>query len=157
MATLCSLTPAMLLHTRDGPDAIVSHRANSRYFGRYGPLNKADVITKWFASVDAPQDEVIVVIDPDNWFTGEIRPWVDKVKKGHAVAQAAFYYGATSQVNVAAIIATAVAAVAAHAADYPRFHHLCIRHGLFLTRKYRTRNPFDAGDKPLEGILPDEL
>eukprot|EP00041_Stephanoeca_diplocostata_P008284 m.120912 g.120912 ORF g.120912 m.120912 type:complete len:547 (+) comp17257_c0_seq5:127-1767(+) len=66
---------------------------------RYGPINKADVITKWLNSVDAPQEEVIVVIDPDNWFTGSIRPWVDKVKKGQAVAQAAFYAGSTVQVT----------------------------------------------------------
>lgn len=49
--------------------------------------------------MDAPQDEVIVVVDPDNWFTSSISKWVDKVHKGQAVAQAAFYAGATVQVT----------------------------------------------------------
>lgn len=61
------------------------------YSRRYGPLNKADVLTKWFASADTPRDEVLVVVDPDNWMLKDIRPWVDNVKPGQAVAQRAWF------------------------------------------------------------------
>lgn len=65
------------------------------YSKRYGPLNKPDVVTKWFASENAPTEEVVVVIDPDNWLTGNLRKWVDQVRRGHGVAQAAFYVDST--------------------------------------------------------------
>ena len=48
-----------------------------------GPLNKPDVIVKWYASASAPAkgvDEVVVVIDPDNWLVRSIQPWVSQVR-----------------------------------------------------------------------------
>lgn len=72
------------------------HGRRHYYAWRYGPLNKADVLQKWFDSDAAPQEEVIVVIDPDNWLTQDLRPIVDKVKPGEAYAEAAFFYGQQS-------------------------------------------------------------
>jgi hypothetical protein len=69
------------------------------YAWRYGPLNKADVIEKWYASAVPPQEEVLVVIDPDNWITGDLRPLVDKVKPGHALAERAFFGGSQALVK----------------------------------------------------------
>jgi hypothetical protein len=69
------------------------------YSRRYGPINKADVITKWYASPHAPTEEVVVVIDPDNWLTASLDPWVEKVRKGHGIAQRAFYGGSTRTVT----------------------------------------------------------
>ncbi len=63
------------------------------YSKRYSPINKPDVIAKWYASKDRPQEEVIVVIDPDNWLINTVEPYVDKVKKGFGVAQIAYYWG----------------------------------------------------------------
>lgn len=65
------------------------------YSRRYSPINKPDVITKWYQSVDAPQEEVIVVIDPDNWLLKSVEPWVAKVKRGQAVGERAYYYGSS--------------------------------------------------------------
>jgi len=59
---------------------------------RYSPLNKADSLVKWFEYA-SPTDEVIVLIDPDNWLTLDLMPWVEKVKKGSPVAQAAWFFG----------------------------------------------------------------
>jgi len=66
---------------------------------RYGPINKADVITKWYASADRPTEDVLVVVDPDNWMVRDISPWVAKVSKGHAIGQEAWYAGATSSIT----------------------------------------------------------
>lgn len=63
------------------------------YSKRYSPINKADVIQKWYASSDAPQEEVILVIDPDNWLLKDVSPWTDRVKKGKALGEAAYYHG----------------------------------------------------------------
>ena len=52
------------------------------YAWRYGPFNKADILTKWFLSPDKPQEEVLVIIDPDNWLTKDIGPIAAKVKPG---------------------------------------------------------------------------
>lgn len=60
---------------------------------RYGPLNKPDVLTKWFASPNAPKEEVVVLIDPDNWLTNDISHIVKEVKKGAAIAQTAWFGG----------------------------------------------------------------
>lgn len=65
------------------------------YARRYSPLNKPDVIDKWFQSeLDAPREEVIVVIDPDSWL---LRPllgdYVSKVARGQAIGQVAYYAG----------------------------------------------------------------
>lgn len=69
------------------------------YVKRYGPLNKPDVITKWFASPAAPKEDIVVVVDPDNWLIKSVEPWVNKVSKGHALSQAAFFMGATTLVT----------------------------------------------------------
>ena len=48
---------------------------------RYGPTNKADSLVKWFNSpLNQPKEEIIVVIDPDNWIIKDISPWVQKVE-----------------------------------------------------------------------------
>ena len=72
------------------------------YSRRYGPLNKPDVIVKWYASASAPvagTDDVIVVIDPDNWLARSLQPWVAQVSVGHAVGQAAWFASAKRQVQ----------------------------------------------------------
>jgi len=63
------------------------------YSRRYGPLNKADVMAKWVASSDAPREDVIVVIDPDNWLLKDVSHIVAEVKPGNAVAQRAWFAG----------------------------------------------------------------
>lgn len=60
---------------------------------RYGPMNKPDVLVKWFRSPNAPKEEVVVLIDPDNWLVKDISHVVKDVKKGHAVAQTAWFGG----------------------------------------------------------------
>eukprot|EP00466_Bigelowiella_natans_P008491 jgi/Bigna1/75501/fgenesh1_pg.35_\ len=62
---------------------------------RYGPLNKADGIVKWYASVDRPKSEVIVLIDPDNWMTQSVRDIAQRVRRGQGLAQAAWYSGSS--------------------------------------------------------------
>lgn len=69
------------------------------YKQRYGPLNKPDVITKWYASSNPPLEEIVVIVDPDNWLRKSVRPWVDRVEKGKGVAQMAFFGGATKLVT----------------------------------------------------------
>jgi len=65
------------------------------YSHRYSPFNKPDVIHKWFESPQAPTEDVIVVIDPDNWLTPDtsLAKTVRMVKRGMAVAQPAFFHG----------------------------------------------------------------
>jgi hypothetical protein len=95
------------LLTSHTPDDIASdprfptfaaHR--SPYAPRYSPINKPDVITKWYASVDAPKEEVIVVIDPDSWLLKTLYDrFVERVTEGNALGQAAYYTGSrTAQV-----------------------------------------------------------
>ena len=61
---------------------------------RYSPLNKADVTAKWFASASAPgPDEVIVMVDPDNWLLRPLDEYTAQVKPGHAMAEAAWFVG----------------------------------------------------------------
>jgi len=60
---------------------------------RYGPFNKPDVLEKWFRGPNAPKEEVVVLIDPDNFLTKDISPIIKEVKKGHAIAQAAWFAG----------------------------------------------------------------
>uniref|UniRef100_A0A7R9U8H9 Hydroxyproline O-arabinosyltransferase-like domain-containing protein n=1 Tax=Pinguiococcus pyrenoidosus TaxID=172671 RepID=A0A7R9U8H9_9STRA len=71
---------------------IVSKR--HAYSRRYSPLNKADALMKWFAGPSAPTEEVIIVIDPDNWLTADLTPIAQEVKKGAAIANGAWYNGA---------------------------------------------------------------
>jgi len=64
------------------------------YSLRYSPLNKADTTAKWYASVNAPgPNEVIVMIDPDNWLLKPIDKHVAEVTPGNAVAEAAWFSG----------------------------------------------------------------
>lgn len=65
------------------------------YSKRYSPFNKPDIIDKWFnAELDAPHpDDVIVVIDPDNWLLKDVDEWASKVSPKHAIGQAAYYNG----------------------------------------------------------------
>merc|ERR1712130_372658 len=65
----------------------------------YVPINKADVIYKWYMSTCPPKEEVIVVIDPDNWLLQNIEPIVNEVKPGHAVAQSAWFAGSRHTVT----------------------------------------------------------
>jgi len=58
---------------------------------RYSPFNKPDIIAKWFASDQAPTEEIIVVIDPDNWLVKDLSAVVSQVKEGHAFGSHAFY------------------------------------------------------------------
>lgn len=60
----------------------------------YNPLNKADVIQKWFLSPDAPHpDDTIIVVDPDSWLLKDLHPWTVDVSHGNAVGQQAYYFG----------------------------------------------------------------
>ena len=43
--------------------------------------------------------QVIVVVDPDNWILKDIRPWVDKVKPGQALAQKAWFSGSREKIT----------------------------------------------------------
>ncbi len=63
------------------------------YSRRYSPINKPDVISKWFESLDRPQEEIMVVIDPDNWLIKDVSKYVDMVRPGHAVGEPAYYHG----------------------------------------------------------------
>lgn len=60
---------------------------------RYGPLNKPDVIAKYFDSPARPTEEVIVILDPDNWLVRSVEKWTKMVKKGTSVGEPAFYVG----------------------------------------------------------------
>jgi len=66
------------------------------YSRRYSPINKPDIISKWFESPDRPQEDVIVVIDPDNWLLQDISKYVEMVSRGRAVAEPAYYFGSRS-------------------------------------------------------------
>jgi len=81
--------------TQDGNRFPTFTAPRHSYAFRYGPLNKPDVITKWYASSDAPTEDVIVVIDPDSWITRDLSPWVNRVSRGRAVGQAAYYHGSS--------------------------------------------------------------
>ena len=65
----------------------------SPYSKRYGPINKPDIIEKWFASeCDAPHpDDNIVVIDPDNFLMRDMKKWTDQISRKNALGQAAYY------------------------------------------------------------------
>jgi hypothetical protein len=67
----------------------------SLYSRRYSPINKPDVIAKWFDSPDKPREEVVVVIDPDNWLLQDLSKYVDMVSRGNAVGEPAYYHGST--------------------------------------------------------------
>ncbi len=58
---------------------------------RYTPYNKPDVVAKWFESGQGPKEDVIVIIDPDNWLLTSVAKTASQVRPGHAIAQAAFF------------------------------------------------------------------
>jgi hypothetical protein len=58
---------------------------------RYSPFNKPDVVAKWFESGKGPTEDVIVLIDPDNWLLTSVARTAAKVTRGKAIAQAAFF------------------------------------------------------------------
>ncbi|CAK9005088.1 Peptidyl serine alpha-galactosyltransferase (AtSGT1), partial [Durusdinium trenchii] len=66
------------------------------YSKRYSPINKPDVIAKWYESPDRPREEVIVVIDPDNWLLKDVSRYVNEVTKGHAIGEPAYFHGSRS-------------------------------------------------------------
>lgn len=73
------------------PTFTASRHPESR---RYSPINKPDSIHKWMSST--PMDtieDVVVVIDPDNWLIKDLSPWASKVKKGFPIAQSAWFFG----------------------------------------------------------------
>lgn len=59
----------------------------------YSPYNKPTSLTAYMESDVSPTEEVIVIIDPDNWLVQNIGPIAAKVRPGQAVATAAFYDG----------------------------------------------------------------
>ena len=65
----------------------------SPYSKRYGPINKPDVIEKWFASeCDAPDpNDTIVVIDPDNFLMRDLAKWTAQVSRKNALGQGTYY------------------------------------------------------------------
>jgi len=92
------------LMTSAGPDDMMDtfptyYAKRHPYAWRYGPINKADVLTKWFLSPDAPKEDVIVIIDPDNYVTKDLAAVAALVKPGLAYAEKAFYYGQKTTVN----------------------------------------------------------
>jgi len=63
-----------------------------QYSNRYTPINKPDVIDKWMQSSQSPTEEVVVIIDPDNWLLRPLAKYASMVKRGQALAQKAFFY-----------------------------------------------------------------
>jgi hypothetical protein len=52
------------------------------YSRSYSPYNKADAIMKYMASPETPKEEVMVIIDPDNWLVSTVAHVAAKVKPG---------------------------------------------------------------------------
>ena len=62
------------------------------YSHQYSPFNKPHIVAGWMADVTSgPKEEVIVLIDPDNWLTATLAPIAAKVRVGSAVAAPAFF------------------------------------------------------------------
>lgn len=59
---------------------------------RYSPVNKPDSLIKWFAA-GFPEEEIIVLIDPDNFLVRDMSDYVTRTTNGHPVAQAAWFHG----------------------------------------------------------------
>jgi len=93
------------------------------YSRRYGPLNKADGIIKWYESVDRPKSEVIVLIDPDNWLTNSVADIAKKVKRGQGLAQAAWYSGSSQLKNLWKIVCKERCNEPVYATAVPYFIH----------------------------------
>jgi len=60
---------------------------------RYGPFNKADAIHRYMQSPQRPSEEVMVVIDPDNWLTASVAPIASLVRPGQGIGAPAFFVG----------------------------------------------------------------
>jgi hypothetical protein len=88
----------MRLLSADKPDdmaeSIPTFVANRHIASRaYSPINKPDSLDKWLHSSQSPQEEIVVVIDPDNWLLKDVSHFANMVSRGNAVAEAAWYYG----------------------------------------------------------------
>ena len=64
---------------------------------RYSPTNKADSLFKFVNSkINLPNEEIMVIIDPDNWIIRDISKWVKQVSEGHPIGEAAWFHGSKS-------------------------------------------------------------
>lgn len=62
----------------------------------YAPYNKADAFNQFMTSqAHSPKEDVIVVVDPDNWLMTGLGHFTAKVRRGAGVAAPAFYNGNT--------------------------------------------------------------
>jgi len=88
-------TRLVTMHEADDlVDKLSTFWAKRHPFSRkYSPFNKPDSLTKWFRSPNAPEEEVIILIDPDNWIVQDLAPIAAKVEKGSAIAAAAWFNG----------------------------------------------------------------
>jgi hypothetical protein len=75
---------------KDIPTVRVDRHRESR---NYSPINKPDSIDRWINSEGTDIPEVVLVVDPDNWFTKDVSVWVDNVREGQPIAQTAWFYG----------------------------------------------------------------
>lgn len=69
----------------------------SAFSKRYVPFNKPDGLYKYFHSDSAPQEDVIVIMDADNWVTKDLSNIVSSVSPGHALANRAWYDGGAQE------------------------------------------------------------
>lgn len=69
------------------------------YSRQYIAINKVDIISKWYASAQPPQERVIVIIDPDNWLLQSLKPIVKQIKRGFAIANRAWFRSAIQMVT----------------------------------------------------------
>mmetsp|Transcript_21582 Transcript_21582/g.40307 ORF Transcript_21582/g.40307 Transcript_21582/m.40307 type:complete len:540 (-) Transcript_21582:361-1980(-) len=68
----------------------------SLYSRRYSPINKPDIIAKWYESADRPKEEIVAVIDPDNWLLRDLSQYTSQVTPGNAIGEPAYYHGSRS-------------------------------------------------------------
>jgi hypothetical protein len=61
--------------------------------GAYSPLNKPHSIDMWLNSPNAPVEDVLVIVDPDNWLIKDLSPFVSRVRRGVAIGQSAWFRG----------------------------------------------------------------
>jgi len=81
------------------PGLLTFQAKRTRFARRYSPINKPDIIAKFLESPDSPVEDVLVVIDPDNWLLKDVSKYVDMVSEGNAVGEPAYYHGSrTAQV-----------------------------------------------------------
>ena len=59
----------------------VAPRRDAHFSHRYGPFNKADSLDQFMNhNPNPPTEEVVVVIDPDNWLTASVAYVAAKVR-----------------------------------------------------------------------------